>query len=207
MSLADYSSLKTTIASFLDDAGIDAYIPDMVTLAEARINRVLRTREMQKRATATMDTASRFLACPASFAEMISLRLNSTQLAGVSYISNAQIDDFYNQAAGRPEYYTIWGDELEFNRLSDSAYEIEMKYYKKVAALSDSNTTNDVLTYYPDIYLYGALVSAEAFIMEDTRLPMWKSLFEQMVYEANREATKSRVSGSELRARVRGSTP
>lgn len=207
MSLADYSALQTAITNFMDDSDLSSYIPDFITLCESTLNRRLRCKEMQKRATATLSTSTRFIACPTRFAEMQSFRLNTTQLHGLKFLTNAQIDDFYQSTSGKPEYYSVWGDEIEFERLPDSAYTAEMKYFQKVSALSNSNTTNDVLTYHPDLYLYGSLIAAEAFGFEDNRMGLWKAFFEQALEEANREAKKSQRGGSELRVRTNGSTP
>lgn len=207
MALDTYANLKTAIADHLDDASLTSYLDDFIDLAEATINRRVRIQEMQKRATASTGTADRFLATPANFAEMVSLRLNSDPLHGIEYVTNNQIDDFYNSTAGKPAYYTVWGDELEFNRKCDSDYTIEMKYFQKVTALSGSNTSNDVLTYHPDIYLYGSLVAATPFIAEDSRLPTWGGLLEKAISEANLYAQRSQQSGSPLRRRGRGLTP
>lgn len=201
MAITTYAELQTAIANWLDDSGLTARIPEFIAIAEADINRRVRIQEMQKRATASTGTADRFLVCPAGFAQMVSLRLNSTNLHGIQYVTNNQIDDFYKSTAGKPDYYTVWGDELEFNRVCDSDYTIEMKYFKKVTALSDGNTTNDILTYHPDIYLYGSLMAAAPYLTEDARLATWGRLLEKAIDDANTYAKRSQQSGSELKMR------
>ena len=44
-----------------------------------------------------------------------------------------------------------------------------------------TNTTETMLTENPDIYLYGALLEAEPFIMNDERVPLWMQGFSQAV--------------------------
>lgn len=207
MAFTNYSTLKTAIATWLDDASIDAYIPDFITICEATLNRRARLQVMQKRAHNTLDTTTRYFDCPTNFAEMVSLRLATSPIVGIDFVTNQQIDDLYNSTAGRPEYYTVWGDELEFNRLPDSAYTIEMKYYQNVTALSADNTTNDILTYHPDLYLYGSLVAAEPFLAEDDRLITWKAMFDSVLIDANNWAKKSQTSGSALISRGKGLRP
>ena len=41
---------------------------------------------------------------------------------------------------------------------------------KSLTALSDSNASNNILTNYPELYLYGALAESAPFIMQDERL-------------------------------------
>ena len=201
MAITTFAELKTAIANWLDDSSLTTYLPDFIAVAEASINRRVRVQEMQKRTTDTTGTSSRYLAAPTNFAGMASLRINSTKLHGIKFVTNAQIDDFYTSTPGKPDYYTLWGDEIEFNRLCDSDYTVDIKYFEKVTALSDGNTTNDILTYHPDIYLYGSLAAAAPFVGEDPRIAVWKGLFDEAVKEANTYAKRSQQSGSELKMR------
>jgi len=64
--------------------------------------------------------------------------------------------------------------------------------------LSDSNTTNDVLTEFPDLYLYGSLAETSPFLMQDERLQVWSSLYKESVKTANESAQRGRVSAAPL---------
>ena len=46
MAITTYTNLKTTIASYLNREDLTAYLGDYITLAESRLNRELRVREM-----------------------------------------------------------------------------------------------------------------------------------------------------------------
>ena len=74
-----------------------------------------------------------------------------------------------------------------------------MLFYKKIAALSVTNTTEAMLTDNPDIYLYGALLEAEPFIMNDERVGLWAQGFQQAVSDLQEQDNKDRHSGSALR--------
>ena len=76
---------------------------------------------------------------------------------------------------------------------------MEMLFYKKITALSASNTTEQMLTDNPDIYLYGALLEAEPFIMNDERVGLWAKGFQQAVADLQEQDNKDRHSGSALR--------
>jgi hypothetical protein len=81
--------------------------------------------------------------------------------------------------------------------------EIEMIYYGKIPALTDSNTTNWLLTKAPDVYLYGALTHAAPFLMDDQRISVFGNIYLKRVEELNQESQKSLHSGSPLIARTR----
>jgi hypothetical protein len=69
--------------------------------------------------------------------------------------------------------------------IPDNAYTVSIVYQGRIAALSDSNTTNDILTFFPDVYLYGALANAAPFIT-DARIPVWRDLFMSSLDGANK---------------------
>ena len=61
----------------------------------------------------------------------------------------------------------------------NSATTLQVNYYKKLDTLSDSNTTNTILTNYPELYLYGALAESAPFIMQDERINVWGTLYKE----------------------------
>jgi hypothetical protein len=74
-----------------------------------------------------------------------------------------------------------------------------MLYYKKIPNLSASNTTEVMLTENPDIYVYGALLEAEPFLMNDGRINTWATLLKSAAADLQNRDTYDRHSGSELR--------
>jgi hypothetical protein len=81
------------------------------------------------------------------------------------------------EESGKPVFYTIIGEEFSFAPMPDYGYTVEMLYYSKPTALSDSNTTNVFLVNYPDALLYGALAQAEPYLMNDARITTWAQLY------------------------------
>jgi hypothetical protein len=74
-----------------------------------------------------------------------------------------------------------------------------MTYYKKFDSLSDSTTTNWIILNAPDVYLYGTLLQAEPFLMNDQRIPIWERGLRQAIADLQEQDDKDRHSGSELR--------
>jgi hypothetical protein len=96
-----------------------------------------------------------------------------------------------------PKYYTIVGEELHFETTPDTTYQVEMYYYA-FDPLAEDNQTNWVLTDHPDIYLYGTLIEAESFLMNDPRLQIWKLGFEEALTSLNKSGDKASHSGAPL---------
>ncbi len=56
MALTTYTELKASVADWLNRTDLTSVVPDFIALAEAQIERTLRTRQMIVRATASIDT-------------------------------------------------------------------------------------------------------------------------------------------------------
>ena len=178
MAIDTFSGLKTTIADYLNRDDLTSVIPSFITLAEAKFNRKLRVRQMVKRATATLDT--QYFAFPTDFLQAKEFQLNTNPITYLQYVTQNQGD--YGSAtqfvsAGKPQFYTIIGTQIQVIPTPDTGYTGELTYYGKIPALSDSNTSNWLLTYAPDLYLYGALLEASPYLKDDERLAVWSSLY------------------------------
>ena len=73
-----------------------------------------------------------------------------------------------------------------------------MLYYAKPNALSDSNTSNVFMANAPDALLYGALLEAEPYLMNDARLQVWSNLYSSAVTALNTSDENSEYSGIPL---------
>jgi hypothetical protein len=78
--------------------------------------------------------------------------------------------------SGQPSTYTILGDNFRFAPTPASSYTGTINYYKEFDPLSDSNTTNYILTNHPAIYLYGSLYHAANFLggIEPNQAGQWE---------------------------------
>ena len=202
MAIGTYAELKTAVASWLNRDDLTATIPDFITLCEARLNRVLRTRAMEGLYTASTISGQRDYNLPASYLQMRALRLNTSPLTVLEYVSPEIMDRVWaGSAGGKPVAYTIKANELFLGPSPDAAYTMEMDYYRKFPALSTIITTNEMLTDNPDVYLYGSLLEAEPFIKNDTRIQVWGTSFYKAITDIQDQDSKDRHSGSEMRIR------
>jgi len=64
--------------------------------------------------------------------------------------------------------------------------------------LSDSNTSNTILTRHPDAYLYGSLGAAGVYLMDDQKTALYEQLFTRAITEIKREEAESQFAGSAL---------
>lgn len=202
MALATYTDLQATVAGFLDRTDLTARIPDFILLAEAQMNRRLRVRQMVTRAEASIS--AEFTDQPTDLLQPItlSLEISESDVRFLEYLSPermlAEKSKISAVAAGEPQYWTIVGGCIQVLPQPSATYTGELTYYAKIPALA-SNSTNWLLTLAPDAYLYGSLVQAAPYLMEDERVVTWGQMYINSVEELNRS---NRVPSGKLRTEV-----
>jgi hypothetical protein len=199
MGFATYTELKTSIANYLGRSDLTAVIPDFITFAEIRLAREIRTRKVLKPATATMTGGDNTIGLPSDFLEMRDLFIQGNPRNTVSYLSpSAFTRDARTGASGKPVYYTIIGEEIQFAPIPDTAYTLEMLYFYKPTALSTSVASNAYLANYPDALLYASLAEAEPYLMNDARVQTWATLYDRATSDINTSDENSEYSGVPL---------
>ena len=200
MAISNYSELQTAVANWLDRDDLTARIPECIALAEARFNRVLRLRSMEAKYTANTVASQRNLALPTGYIQMRNFQVNTNPLTTLSYVTPEIYDRLWGgSTSGTPKFYTILANEVSLGPIPASVQEVEMLFYKKFDNLSGSVATNWLITNAPDIYLYGSMLEAEPFIMNDERVPLWAAALERGVSDLQEQDNKDRHSGSALR--------
>lgn len=196
MSITNYSDLKTQVANYLGRTDLTSQIPNFISFAELRLSRDLRIRQMLKTATATMTAGDSTVGLPSDFLQMRDLFINGTPRIAISYLTPSNFTrDSRASESGKPVFYTMRGAEFEFAPVPDFAYTLQMLYYAKPDALSDSNTSNVFLANCPDALLYGALVEAEPYLMNDARTELWTNLYRAAINNLNTSDDEAEYSG------------
>jgi len=211
MSIATYTDLKAKIAEYLARDDLTSAIPDFITLAEAKFNRELFVRQMEVRATATVDVNSsepEFISLPDDFQSMRRVRVTSVdRKPQLEFLSGVQLDEYRTKSggvSGCPRYFTVFGTEIELAPTPDAAETIEMVYRANIPALSDSNADNWLLLQAPDAYLYGALLESAPYTKEDARIQTWGLGLTTALDSLNRLGLTSTFNAGPLTVRTSG---
>src|SRR5690349_15542353 len=156
MALDSYANLKTAISTWLVRADVASDVDDMIDMFEAWANRNLRVAQMEEEATTPV---TEYIALPSDFLELRDIQWQGNPRRELEYMTPI-LADIYDPtgSTGLPKFYTIVGDQLRvIPAPSDTSVNVRIDYWRKVPALSDSQTTNWLLSTYPDAYLYGSL--------------------------------------------------
>jgi len=200
MAIGTYAELQTAVANWLDRDDLTDRIPEFISLAEARFNRVLRLRSMETKQTASTAAGQRNYALPADYIQMRNFQLNTSPITTLSYVTPEIFDRLWGGSqVGIPKFYTILADEISLGPEPASVMTMEMLFYKRFTNLSTSNVRNWLITYAPDVYLYASMLEAEPFIMNDERVALWATSLSRAIQDLQEQDNKDRHSGSALR--------
>ena len=179
MAITTYAELQSAIGDWLAKSNLTARAPDFIALAEVEINDLLRTADMETRATASTVAGEAYLAVPENFAGARRMIVEGTTARPLESVTPQYIDRRYLDAArGQPRVYAVEDNQFRFGPTPDTAYTLEVSYFRKVPALSDVNATNWLLSSHPSVYLFGALKEAAPFLMDDARIQIWETKFQ-----------------------------
>lgn len=175
MALTTYSELLASIAGWLMRDDLTAVIPDFVSLAEADMNAKLRLRAMLT--TATVDAAGGDL--PDDCLQVKGVGLSGYDDLGFGTPAEA-VTHSLAYVGDTADRWSIDGDTLVISPTQTSG-SVTLRYYARIPALSDSNTSNHVLAASPGIYLYGSLLQGAPYLLDDARMQTWGTLYQQAI--------------------------
>lgn len=197
--IGEYATLVNTVRAWTNrDDLTNLQITEFIAMFEARMNRVLRHPEMEEVVSATLSSGNNDL--PADFLAMRTIYRDTQELKAMT--PSAIIRD-YGTAAGQSVAYTILGSNPRKIRLGPqpaSDTPITMVYYKKLVGVNEENADNWLLNEHPDLYLFGTLLMAEAYLANDERIPVWKQAYDEALAELDRSAQNDRYGGGPLTA-------
>lgn len=214
MSFASYAELVDTICKWAnrDDDDFVTRVPDFIRLAEARMQRDLRpfsTRitNFSLPISATTGRAGPYPSLAGIVqVEHVGLVVHDGNIAfspamALVHETEADVLEWHAQTprTGRPTRYTISGQDIlvyPFPDVPKDSLGVD-SFYKVVLTMvgpslsfavpvtSGNFSFNPIVRDHPDLYLYGALVSAEPYLAHDERLPLWEKLFADTISAVN----------------------
>lgn len=200
--ITDYATTVTAIQDYLARSDLASYVPNFLQNTQAKLYRSLRIRSMETTLNVTM--ASGVAALPADYLDLKYAYINTSPVKFLERVTPEEIYRNYRtrSASGKPHWIAREAENFIFGPYPDSNYNILGIYYKQLTLLSASNTTNWFSTNAPDVLLYGALLEAQPFLMNDKRIQTWKMMFDEAVATIDGQDRREKHSGSTLQVHV-----
>ena len=193
--LETFDGLKAFLVSHLElDPETEAQLPNLIRMAEYRLDRMLTIPQRETSASLTFTAGSSYTALPVDFRHARLVR----ESGGVPMAAVSLADlRGYGAESGVPAVYAVSNQALHIAPAPGSVTTLEVVYTAKLTPLTDDNQTNWLLTENADAYVYAALIQCEAFLGKDDRLPLLESALVQAMEEINRQGHRYRA-GSPL---------
>lgn len=186
----DFQTLQANVQSAMGRTDVPSYV---YTLTTAGLNRDLRILEMQ--AETTLAASAESVTLPDGCLEIVSMYIDSggsrSPLTPVTEMSQAVGHD----SSGRPAFYAFHNGEITLMPVPDGSYTLVVRYYARLSDLSADADTNDVLTNYPDLYLYAALTHAAVWAQDQEAAGVYNSAYEQAKRLVQQKDVQRRLGG------------
>ena len=202
MALDTYANLKLAIAAWTGRADADSSgaADDGIDLFEAQFNRNTRVRKMLTSITSP-TFASGAITHPSDWLQWKTLR-NATSPYHIEVIADESLADIEERLmSGNAQYAIVRGTSTELHPTQTDVTGMRCVYYASLPALSGSQTTNWLLTAYPDAYLYGSLLALSSFVRDGPDTQKWGVAFDAVMAQIQDESDESTFGGSTLQIR------
>lgn len=191
-----YGTLKADVASFVQRDDVTAVIPTWIRYATAQFSRVLRVPQMETRDVRTLTTE--YVSLPTDFLEIISITRDDGE--ELRYIARPAFSSYSAQGLDPdPAVYTIEDYQLRFLPAPSvtEPLTVTILTYERLPDFTTDASSNWLLDEHPDLYLWGTLLFARAWIHDDDRLARIKPLYdEQLAILARRKVHATGIASA-----------
>lgn len=206
-----FTSLQSDIRNYLERGGatdpiVFEQIPRLITLAERRISRELKIQGFQAVVTTIMQTGVAVYPKPDRWRDTISVNIgtgvNNNTYTPVFPRAYEYIRNYWpnETTTAQPQFYADYNYNFWiFGPTPDAAYPMEILYYELPPLLDNTNQTNWLSEYAPNLLLYGSLVEATPFVKDDQRVQLWQSYYDRALSALNGEDMQKILDRSAVR--------
>lgn len=194
-----FTSLQQDVRRYLErgsvtDPIVYDQLPRLITLAERRIARELKIQGFQTVVNTTLQAGLAVYPKPDRWRDTISMNVGT----GANYNTHSPVftrsyeyvrSYWPNETeTGTPIFYADYNySNWIFAPTPDANYPLEVLYYELPPLLDETNQTNWLTEFAPNVLLYGVLVEATPFVKDDERVQLWQSYYDRALAAINGE--------------------
>lgn len=197
MPIANYTDLKASVARWINRPDLTDEIPNFIQSAESQIALDLRLRQQLSIAQLITSVGFNGLVLPDDFLEFDSVSVDGNQLSQISFGELLRL-----KASGIARHYAIGGNELLLSVPATTNYPVDITYFARFPAL-EVEPVNGLLLNHSDVYLFGSLMWAFRYVMNEAMAAGWQGQYLALVKRLMAADEKAKWSGSALRMRTR----
>jgi hypothetical protein len=136
---------------------------------------------------------------PSRYLGLRRIIINGDPITQLQYMTPENFYARYLSAqTSKPKAYTTEAEHIVFGPRPDSAYQMKLVYYRRLAALSGASDTNWLLTNHSGVYLYGSVMECASFLQNQALTLKYSTMFDEAC---------DRVEAADKRDRHAGPSP
>lgn len=215
-----FTSLQADLQAYLErgtvtDPVVFNQLPELINFAERRISTEMKVLGFVVPALITLQPGVAVYQKPDRWRKTISWNVGQTA-AGTAvrsqmfprsyeYLRQFWPDDTQTSTTvygtpGPPKFYADYNyQNYIFAPTPDAAYPAEIVYYEEPALLDNTNQTNFITQYLPNLLLYAALLECTPFLKKDDRIPVWQSMYDRFAGVYNQQSSDEIIDRSTTR--------
>jgi hypothetical protein len=112
-----------------------------------------------------------------------------------SLAQNGRIFESAEGASDGPRFYARHGNIIELSPIPEQDTTLNLIYVRRLVKFTDDADTDEILTNYPNIYIYAAMVEAGPFIVDDKMAARWRAYYQEEVDKLNELSEDSEWDG------------
>ena len=186
----NYTKLVAAINDWLDRSDLTGVAQQMISLAEARMNRELSP--LFRETSASLVTVAGFAALPANTGQVRRVTYAGAALRSLPQLSAVEA---VNIPITYVEPYAYTLEQGGIMLWPQGAFTISVLYVPLLANLTAANPSNDLLSLHPDLYFFGTLFWGEVYEADDPRAARVKALWDEALQSAKVFFTKQKFGG------------
>lgn len=191
--IENYTGLQAFLTEHLQlDAATVDQLPNLIRLAEYRLNRLLLTPEREITTTLTTTAATQLVALPTGFRQVRKLKIAGDTGYPLAQVTPNVVETY--DYAGQPVVFAIEGTNLALGPIPDSTYTLTLLYLARLAPLTANTQTNWLLSENADAYVFMACSMIEQHLGNAENATLYNALAEGVCSEINQQGLRFRAS-------------
>ena len=161
-----FGELKIAVSDYLHRTDLATSIPLFIEFAQKRIEQELRSTYLQE--STDIAIASGNIALPADFLRVRSLFwLSGSRKVQIKTLPSHALNAHSQlvQGGGEPQFYSLKGRAIFFEPAATEKT-VTLEYYKRLIVFTQDSDTDDILTFYPQLYLHAAVAEGHLFVQD-----------------------------------------
>ena len=177
--ITNYATLIAAVAYYVTRSDLDLEV--FVQAAHVRLCREVRSLLWVQ--TASVTVATERVAVPTGFRSIVAAKIGDFVLQPVSSAERQRMA--FELSAGTPAFVSVEGAFFAFAPIPSVSQTMTLQYIGTPAILSDTATTNALLTRYPMAYLYGTICEVARKLQDGEMMASYENLMAREIDEIN----------------------